>query len=217
MAYTTQALIEEELQMKFDANSTPTDSSITSWIAEAQSEIDDTLQRKFTTTTETDEYHDMPRNQNFLLLNNRPVIAISSLSYNSAGLGSTPDWVALTEGFADDYLLYKRNSKVKFHSLNYRIPEGSQIIKVTYTHGELDGGAVPKTIQRLATLIVSERVLDTFMNNIRLKSPLDITLGEITVKHTFSAVAGHKKSYWEKADRLYRSKGTFKAYTYNQN
>jgi hypothetical protein len=217
MAYTTEALVEAELQMQFDVNSTPSSAQITNWIAEAESEINSVLKRTFTTTTATNEYYDMPHNQDFLILKNKPVIAISSLSYNDAGLGSTPNWVTLTEGHAFDYLLYKSTGRIKFHSLTYRIPSGSQIIKTTYTYGDLEGGTVPKVIQELATLIVKERVLETFMNKLRKKSPVDMNIGELSIKHSFASVSGQKKEFWNKVDRIYGSKGKFKSYTYHEN
>lgn len=209
MAYTTQALIEAELGEQFDANSTPTSTNITNWISEVEAEIDLVCGTSFTTKTATDEYYDYPENSDYFIVNNKPMIAVTSLYYNSNSLGSTANWVLLTEGYENDFLVYEKQGKVALHSKTYNIPSGNKNIKITYTYGK---SAVPATIQKLATLMVCERIINQKMLQIRKKSPLDMTIGELSIRHSRDAIISQKEMFMKEAERLYGNHGKLKTY-----
>lgn len=209
MAYTTETLIEQELGEQFDANSTPNSTAITQWINEAQAEIDLITGTSFTTNTATDEYHDFPENGSVFMTKNRPVVSVTSMAFNENGLGYAANWVSLTEGYQNDYLLYKDTGRILIHSRSHTIPSGNQNIKITYVWGR---SAVPATIQKLATLMVVERILDQKMKQVRKKNPLDMTLGEIQIRHSHASVVAQKKNYLEEVKELYAAHGKFKTY-----
>jgi len=193
----------------YDTTSTPTSTMISTWIDEVSAEIDLSTQTSFTVNTTTDEYHDYNSDQNYIILNNSPLIAITTLAYNSQPLGVSATWVSLTSGEANDYLTYLSQARIRIHSDNYSIPSGYKNIKVTYTWGR---STVPKTIQKLATIMVCERILDQKMKQVRKKSPLDMTIGETTIRHSFASVKAQKEVFFEEVKRIYSSHGKLKVY-----
>lgn len=209
MAYTTEVLVEQEMDATYDATSSPNSTMITTWIEEIESKIDLMTQSSFTTITTTDEYHDYTSTQGYIVVRNKPLIAVTTLHYNDRPLGETANWVALTTGHANDFLEYPAQSRIRFHSKNYTIPEGHQVIKATYTWGR---ASVPKTIQTLATLMVCERILDQKMKKIRKISPVDMSIGQIEIKHSFGAVKAQKDVYMREVKELYGAHGKLRVY-----
>lgn len=213
MAYTTEVLVEAELGETFDGSSTPKSDDITTWIAQAEIQIDLITQTTFTTRTVTDEYHDYD-GTGWIKYNNSPLISVTSLEYNDKGLGEAVNWVSLTEGYADDFLSYLNNSRVRIHSKTFQIPQGNKNIKSTYIWGR---ASVPKNIEWLATLIVAERVLGTKMKNLRFISAVDITIGQLSVKHTFASVRSQRQIVEDEIKILYGASGKLRVYLDNWN
>ena len=191
MAYTTQAKVLAELGVASSTvtgSSVPSSSDITTWISEAESEIDRVSGRVWESTaiTSTDyEYHDYD-GSGYIFLKNVPVISIQSIEYETKGVGVVTSanavWSSLTEGRGTDahYLLYKDTGVVDFHKNNdNKHPKaGQQNIRVTYTHGQ---STVPTYITRLATLIVAERYMKSFVNASTSREGGSVSVGTISV------------------------------------
>ena len=210
MSYTNLSLIVAELGHDINETTLPNSAQVQEWIDEVEAEIDLETGTSFTTNTVTDEYYDY-QGGNRLILKNKPIISISALAYNENGLGESASWISLTEGYANDYLLYKSPALIKLHSLNYSVPYGNQVIKTSYTWGITDT-KYTKLVQRIATLMVVERILDMKMAKIRSKSPLDMNIGELSIRHSFASVKTQKEVYWNKLERLIQSLGNIKTY-----
>ena len=207
MTYTNEKLIEQEIGEQYDANSIPNSETISNWIEEVEAEIDLITGTSFTTNTTTDEYHDYTDNQNYFVVKNRPLLSVTSLAYNENGLGESPSWVTLTEGEANDFLVYEDQSRIRIHSNNYSIPYGHKNIKITYTWGM---SSVPKTIQKVATLMVVERILDMKVKEFKNKSPMGMTIGEISIMSNYNDIISQKNTYLKDINRIFGNHGTLK-------
>ena len=214
MAYTTEELIEAELCETFTDSTTPTSANIASWITQAEVQIDLMTQTSFTTNTTTTEYFDISGSQNYYITFNKPLISVTSLEFNENALGTTASWVSLTEGYENDFLVYPRNSRIRWHSKTYSLPEGNQNGRTTYVWGR---SSVPKNVEWLATLLVAERVLGTKMKNLRFISAVDITIGQLSVKHTFASVRSQRQIVEDEVNRLYGAQGKLRVYIDNWN
>ena len=209
MAYATITDIEAEMGMEYDETTTPKQTEIEEWISQAETHIDLRLQTSFTTNTVTNEYHDFQDQQGWIKLDNTPVISVTTVQYNEKGLGETASWVELTDGYENDFLVYEDKGVIRFHSLNKRIPNGKKNLRVTYDWGR---STVPGDITWLTTLLVKERILSTKMNEIRNKSPLDMDIGEISIKHSFSAAQSQVQVAMKEAEDLYGARGKLRVY-----
>ena len=80
--------------------------------------------------TVTDEYHDMRESDDYLQLEYKPVISVSSASVNMAAYGSAPSWSAID---SNSIYLYTKTGNVYLYNLTFTVTE--QNIKVTYVAG----------------------------------------------------------------------------------
>lgn len=80
--------------------------------------------------TVTDEYHDLREGDDFIQLEYKPVISISSASVNGAAYGSAPSWGTID---TNSIYLYKITGQVYLYNLTFSVTE--QNIKVTYVGG----------------------------------------------------------------------------------
>lgn len=159
-AYTTLDLVQAELQSStaFSAATLPTSTDVSEWIAEESAYINSLANVIFGTTLFSSEFIDYDGSED-LILENGPVVSVTSVQYNSNPLGSTlgPSWSTKT---ADtDYSLYADRGIVRI--LSSWTPEvGSKRICVTYTAGY---STVPYDVRKLCTKLVAERVIATLL------------------------------------------------------
>ena len=118
--------------------------------------------------TVTDEYHDGDGSGEFFL-NYAPVVSVTTLSRNKAGLNAATDWETLTEGpgASTHFLLYKGEGRIYCYD---RIPcYDRKNIKVTYVIGF---SAVPDTVQQVCKQLVVNALRGMLMRKIL---PADLT------------------------------------------
>jgi hypothetical protein len=217
MAYTTQALVLADLGVTsstITASSVPSTSDISNWISEAKAEIDSFTGRAWESTSVSNEYYDYD-GTGILMLKNTPVISISSLQTEIMGVGATTSsWDTLTEGRtgADNFELYSDIGVVKFHSSTNGkwARTGSKSIRVSYSYGQ---SSVPLLIQRLATLIVSERYIMSFANASAGQLGGSISVGTIKVSDPTNFSINRLMSIRNEKDRLYTLVGTTKVFS----
>ena len=160
-AYTTAALIQAELQSStaFSTGTLPTLAQVTEWIAEESEYINQLSDTIYGSTVYSSEFVDYD-GENFIILENSPIISIGSVQYNTNPIGSTlgSSWVAKTEG--TDYALYSDRGGIAILYNNFSPETGRKRFCITYTAGY---ATTPYHIQKLATKIVAERVINTLL------------------------------------------------------
>lgn len=156
-------------------------------IQRSEREIEDFAQTKFVSTTVTQEIYDwneyttwkspeMLRTFNgtdrydyrYINYNNKiklkksPIISITTLQRNTASSDSTDSWSTLTEqtGTGGDYTFEANTAIVSFQQNWPRY--GQRAMRVTYVYGY---SSVPKSIERLTTLLAAKEILLSQMNN----------------------------------------------------
>jgi hypothetical protein len=179
MAYTTVAAVSEELNgMTINSTTVPSSTTVTTWINQASAQIDLRTGKVWESTVASSILFDSNGTRYFRFPES-PVISISTFEYEENGLGSDDDsWVSLTEGRNDDYILYVMDGEVEFTGRRTTPPAGKQNIRVSYTYGY---STTPVYIQRLATLLVSSRVIETIINDSASEGGGNVTVGNISI------------------------------------
>jgi len=179
MPYTSLANIENELGMSFTASTTPTSTTVTAWLTEIDSEIDVRTNTVWSSTAVSSEYYDYD-GSGIMRLNQAPIIAVSELLMETNGINATTaGWGTLTEGrtSSGQFIVYKDEAEIHFHGTPKPTP-GFQNLCITYTHGY---ATTPTKIQRLATLIGSQRVINTVVSNTATNEGGAVSVGTISV------------------------------------
>lgn len=139
MTYTTVDKVKELAQMKYtDLNfdsQAEFDALVNTLIGSAEAIIEnfcDVPDGFFEDggATVTDEYHDLRESDDFIQLNHKPVISITSAYVNDAEYGAAPNWSAIS---TNSMYLYMETGQLYFYNLTYSVIE--QNIKVTYVAG----------------------------------------------------------------------------------
>lgn len=159
MDYTTVALVEEELraEIPFSTSTLPTLATVSNWIAQVSSRINEIGSREYGNDTQT-EYFDY-EGEDIIILNNTTFVNDSSLivSYNSSSVGEEPSYTALD--LYTDYLVYPKSGEIKL--INSTISDGDKRIKIDYEISD----TVPGWVEELATKMITERVLSSLINS----------------------------------------------------
>lgn len=221
MAYTTTSLVSAEIGgVTIDGSSTPTNTTVDLWIADAKAEIDERCGRTFESTAITSsayEYHDYDGSGR-IKLNNYPIISIESLSVEQNGLsGDSADWQAMTEGrtSAGHFITYKELGVIAFHSnsLSVQPIAGSQNVRVEYTYG---AAAVPANVKRLATLLVAQRYLQSVASKTATQEGGSVSVGTISVSDPTNYANVRLKEFGAEIDTLFNKLiGKFKVRNYD--
>lgn len=184
MTYTTAALVQAELRTTdvFSSSTLPTLEQVDNWIAEETRNIDVFAGQTFSSDLNSSEIGDYD-GCGSLLLDNAPILSVTSLEYNTKGEGATPVWVTFTEGVDKNFLVYNDEGEVKFISGAARTVsstpnEGIYKFRTTYTSGY---SSTPLEIQGLCTQLVARRVLGTLANSQANTEGGDIQIGVIKV------------------------------------
>jgi len=164
VTYTTHANVTAMLGISTrSASTTPTDTTVETFINRAEDYIDQRLGHAFRSITVTDELHDLkipykPRLGVPVYLNHRKITTFSSGAGDVVGVweGSTfENWLdTKTEGRADDFFVDYDKGIIYFR---YTFPiyrEAS--VKITYRYGE---SSVPKDIEDAATKLAAIDVM----------------------------------------------------------
>ena len=160
MVYTTAELVQAELRATtaFSASTNPTLTTVNTWITQITDYIDGLTGQSWESTSYT-QYIDTGVSE--LYLEKSPIITVDSLSYNTNADGEAPDYVARTEDV--DYVVYEDLGKIALNTNKFSPVNGKKKgLKVVYTAGY---ATVPSRIQMLSTMMVTERVLSSLMND----------------------------------------------------
>lgn len=109
--------------------------------------------------TVTDEYLDVKKFQEFFFLAHKPVIAITTLSANTADQDAAASWTDLTEDtdFETDLATGRISLMMDQESNTESYPaRGSKQLKCTYTYGR---ATVPEDIKMLAVLLTTKKFM----------------------------------------------------------
>jgi hypothetical protein len=158
--YTDTTKVAEELRaaQPFSGTTIPSLQTVNRWIEQAKAEIDVAagIEADITSRVEVFDYE----GGEYLYLRFVPVNTVTSLEYNSAALGQTPNWITKTSDV--DYFIDNELGTVLIN-LNTFVPNiGKRNIRVTYESGST---TIPPGHTELATKIVVDRVLSSLLNN----------------------------------------------------
>ena len=212
MAYTTVDLVSAELKgLSITSSTTPSTSTVTNWITDAEAEIDLRTGQSWTSTLYTDEVFDYAGN-NYIKFPYSPVVSVTSLAYEENGLGADSEsWVSLTEGRTNDYIVYTESGEAEL--IDTSIPSGSQNIKATFIAGY---SSVPTKVQRLATLMVAKRVIDATLNSSSQEEGGSVTVGNISISDPTNFSVSQVKNTKQEIDDLFSYLGTSRVFRGNR-
>lgn len=160
-AYTTHELVQAELQLTsaFGTTTLPTYDDVDEWIAEESAYINSLANTVFGSTLYSSEMIDYD-GEEWLILENAPVISVTSVQYNANPLGSTLGSSWVTKSSDVDYALYKDRGALRVLFNNWCPTPGAKRICVTYSAGYT---TVPMEVRKLTTKLVAERILNTLI------------------------------------------------------
>lgn len=224
MTYTTTTEVAAELGgITITSTSSPSTTQVTSWIRDAEAEINSLTGMSWNTQSLTGsvyEYHDYKGN-NRLILNNAPVISITKVEYISSDWGApSVTWTELTEGrtSSDSFIVYKDEGLIQFHNntSGTHLPKrGVQNVRVQYSYGK---ATVPNEIKRFATLLVAKRYMLSVASKTASEEGGAVSVGTISVDDPNNYVHNHYDRVTKEIE-YYRKQviGSFKPYIYDNN
>jgi hypothetical protein len=193
-AYTTHELVQAELQLSsaFSTTTLPSYDDVDEWIGEESAYINALANTVFGSTLYSSEMIDYD-GEEWLILENAPVISVTSVQYNSNPLGSTlgSSWTTKSSGV--DYETYKDRGALRVLFNNWRPVPGAKRICVTYSAGYT---TVPMEVRKLTTKLVAERILNTLIQkNINERADGgSVSVGSISiVEPTSYGVSSYKQ------------------------
>lgn len=159
--YTTTSLVQAELQSStaFSSSTVPTDTQVTEWIQEESAYINSLAETTFSSTAVASEFVDYSGGL-YIFPQYAPVISVSSVQYNNYKLGSTLGSSWVTKSSDVDYTLYDDIGVIRILD-SWNPKAGLKRICLGYTYGY---NTTPKEVQKLATMLVAQRVLDTLLS-----------------------------------------------------
>ena len=200
MSYTTPELIRQEIRAEnpFSESTYPNLDTVNEWITQAESEIDMRTGNSYSQTSVTDKVFDWEGFDN--ILRTEDVMSSVVLSYNDQAAGETPSWTLKTEDI--DYYVYGDVGEVEFVPSKFKPLSGKKRFKLSYTKGS---SSVPAVIERLCTLMVSQRVVQSVIQEQAYSnSGGEVQVGTIKVGNPSNfSVEGFKKNN-EEIERLFR-------------
>jgi hypothetical protein len=190
MAYTTLELIQAEIRAStaFSSSTTPTAAQVTTWITEASKELEIISGNVFASTVVSSLYMDYDGSE-IIRLPQYPIISVQKVEYNNNGPTMASDYVTLTEGFGNDYLLYSDEGELEL--INGPKTPGKKRLRLSYTYGYT---STPAEIQRLATLLASKRVILSLQNSQGNSEGGDVQIGTIRVSEPSNYSANYIKN-----------------------
>ena len=178
MAYTDINKVSAQLGgITISSSSTPSSSDFLTWIDEADSEINLRTGNLYSSTLVSSEEYDWDNDGDYILRLDNTFSTVSELLYSSEAAGSTPVWVSKTENV--DFYTYGDNGEIEFIPSQFKPISGKRRFMVSYVKGS---SSVPGYIQRLSTLMVAQRAVQTqVQNQAYANSGGDIQVGIIKI------------------------------------
>jgi len=204
-------------------------------ILRAESEIDERSGTKFASTTVTQEIYDFDqytsyksaeqlrsystdiligsRNDSWntyfndkIVMNQRPILSITTMQKNIAGPGDTDNWETLTEqtGTGGDFTIYKDIGVLKF--IKNAPPIGARKLRATYAYGY---SSVPKIVEKLAILISVKSILQSTSNSSMFDSPDNISLEGISISKGTGGSVTYMNNMNNEINQLWKDVGEF--------
>lgn len=165
-SYTTASLVEAETRAttSFSTSTTPTLKQVNDWIEEESTIIEQRTNMVFSVNTDSSVLVDYD-GSGTLRFPKQPLVSITSVEYNVNSLGVAASWITLEEGYDKNYITYNDEAEIVFisgtNATNKVTPKaGNQRFRLTYNYGYEE---TPLEIQRLCTLAVSKRVVNSLM------------------------------------------------------
>jgi hypothetical protein len=161
--YCTLADVEAELRATnvFSSVTNPSSAVVTEWIRQESAYINELANRVFSSTSVTEVYD--YEGGDYLLLEQSPVMSITSLKYNSSVIGSSSyssSWVTKVED--SDFTLYDKKGLVYFVPSQFSPLPGVKKFEVEYVYGYT---STPLVIKMLCTKLVTQRVMESLLND----------------------------------------------------
>jgi hypothetical protein len=169
---------EVRASIAFSNTTSPKLSTVNTWIEQASDKINHWSGRIWG-VFQYIEYRDYDY-EDFILLKRAPVIAISSIMYNTNPIGSEQGEAWETKEEDTHYTLYDEQGRVDLIKTRFNPIAGKKRFKITYLAGFT---TTPGYITELCTKLVTDRLLSSLLNN-RLDEGNDggsISVGSISI------------------------------------
>jgi hypothetical protein len=156
-SYSAVSDVTNNVNMPFSSSTTPTDTQVTGFIADADAFIDGFCGHNWLSNSVTQEYYDAKGygpQAGIVILKNAPVTAISLVEWWDGHA-----WETAVEGYPNQhpgqetYVTYLPEGKILFHKLRV---DGPKMIRVTYTWGY---SSVPAYVKHLSSVLAALTVL----------------------------------------------------------
>jgi len=208
--YTDASLVKAQLSLAEDISSstTPSLNDVNNWIEEASAEVDARTGLSFGNELFIDKVFDWEGNDNLLRLPFE-IVSVSSLYYNGEAAGEAPVWVPKIVD--SDFFVYGDSGEIEFNLSKFKPLPGRKRFKVSGVKGK---SSVPVIIQRLTTLLVANRFIESVIANQAFSnSGGDVQVGTIKVGNPSTFSVSAVNSNVAEINRLFdKVIGSFKAY-----
>lgn len=208
--YTTPDYVQAELRTSntFSSSTTPTLAQLTTWIQEESKIIELRTGTVFSSTLASSVYLDYD-GDNIFRLPHAPILSVEELRYNQSGLGQTASWLTLEEGSDKNFITYLDEGEIQFvsgvNATNKVTPQaGNKKMLVSYYYGY---DTTPLDIQRLATLAVSKRVVNSLLMSQSNTEGGTIQVGTISITDPSNFSVGWFRQVNDEMDNIYNSIG----------
>jgi hypothetical protein len=213
-SYCTATQVEDEIRAttRFASTTIPSLSTVTSWITQESAQINRDTGTVYASVAATS---DLDYNGELVMtLPCAPVISVGSVLYATSSLGNSDYSTSWETKTADtDYTVYLDTGELAILS-NWSPVEGRKRIRVAYSYGY---STVPDVIQKLATKMVAERVLNSLIsqNVNETNDGGSISVGSISIVEPSSyGVNSYKQLKTDIEDLKKSIYGTFGVYRY---
>lgn len=202
MAYTTVDLISAELNgLTINTSTTPSSSTVEGWIAEADAQIDLVTGRVWSSSVMSSAIFDS-NGTHYFKFPEAPIIAVSTVEYDDKGLGADSEsWTSLTEGRTNDFILYVQDGEIQWITVP---PKGYKNLRITYTKGY---ATTPVYIQRLSTIMVTKRIIETAINDSANEGGGSVSVGNISITDPSTFAVSHIRELASEIKEIYGSIG----------
>lgn len=209
--YTSPQFVEQELRLttSFSESTFPSLSAVNRFIEEESAWLDRLTNDVFSANVVTSEYFDYDGSGLFRFPKH-DVRSIQKFEYNCSARGITPSWIELEEGHDKNFLLYSDEGEVEFvigaNVSNFlgKPMAGKKKFRISYTYGV---STTPSDVVKLATLLVTKRILTTLNNSQANTGGGSVSVGTIRITEPGNYSINYYKSMNEDIDLLVKNLG----------
>lgn len=223
MALTSVDNVSVYLQQTIDGSSTPSSTTVSTWIDEVTDEIQHITKQKFEVNTVTDkvlavnsdntiasanqfdgtQFYNLPTKRDVIILPHDNIIALTKFEINTASDSETPSWTELTIGYGGDVIL--DGNRVSFIGTGFVVKSQKVSIRVSYTHGQ---STVPDFVQKLATRMVALEYLNSSTASDVADGGGGIRVGDIEIREPGRFTQDYIQSVESWVDKKLKQLGT---------